>query len=151
MHRYNSSTAVWLRGILQNEYRVAPHERHWLVAEPDIAEESLHPPPEVQVTFISPPRTREHAIELVEAGEIEAALEPYPMLANNPKLRHLVRDYPRMAARGSGGKKSLDRRESLERVFRSRGRGGSVSQRQRKGRVALGARRDGRAIYLQPQ
>lgn len=94
VHRYNSSTAVWLRGILQNEYKVAPHELEWLVAEPDIAEESLHPPPaDVRVSFISPPRTREHAIELVEQGEIDAALEPYPALASNPRLRHIVRDY----------------------------------------------------------
>jgi 4,5-dihydroxyphthalate decarboxylase len=64
VHRYNSSTAVWLRGILQNEYQVSPRELEWLVAEPDIAEEALHPPPsDVRVSFISPPRTREHAIE----------------------------------------------------------------------------------------
>jgi 4,5-dihydroxyphthalate decarboxylase len=99
VHRYNSSTAVWLRGILQNEYKVAPRELHWLVAEPDIAEESLHPPPpDVKVSFISPPRTREHAIALVEAGEIDAALEPYPTLANNPRLRYLVHDYRRAEA-----------------------------------------------------
>src|ERR671918_550188 len=35
VHRYNSSTAVWLRGILQNDYKVDPHEMEWLVAEPD--------------------------------------------------------------------------------------------------------------------
>jgi 4,5-dihydroxyphthalate decarboxylase len=94
VHRYNSSTAVWLRGILQNEYMVSPRELEWLVAEPDIAEESLHPPPsDVRVSFISPPRTREHAIELVEQGEIDAALEPYPALLSNPKLRHVIRDY----------------------------------------------------------
>ena len=99
VHRYNSSTAVWLRGILQNEYHVRPHELHWFVAEPDIAEESLHPPPgNVKVSFISPPHTREHAIELVESGEIDAALEPYAALAKNPKLRHLVRDYPKAEA-----------------------------------------------------
>ena len=94
VHRYNSSTAVWLRGILQNEYKVAPQELEWFVAEPDIAEEALHPPPaEVRVSFISPPRTREHAIELVEQGEIDAALEPYAALSSNPHLRHIVRDY----------------------------------------------------------
>ena len=42
--------------------------------------------------FISPPRTREHAIELLEEGEIDAALEPYPGLAKNPKLRRLFKD-----------------------------------------------------------
>ena len=94
VHRYNATTPVWLKGILQNEYGVKPHDVEWFVAEPDIAEEALHaPPPEIRVRFISPPRTREHAIELLEQGEINAALEPYPALASNPKLRHLIRDY----------------------------------------------------------
>ena len=94
VHRYNSSTAVWLRGILQSDYKVNPQEMEWLIAEPDIAEESLHPPPsDVRVSFIASPRTREHAIELVEQGVIDAALEPYPALLSNPRLRHLVRDY----------------------------------------------------------
>ena len=93
-HRYNSSTAVWLRGILEKEYGVTPESLHWFVAEPDYAEEALRPPPpEVRVSFISEPHTREHAIELVEQGEIDAALEPYPALASNPKLRHIVGDY----------------------------------------------------------
>lgn len=94
VHRYNATTPVWLKGILQNEYGVKPQDVEWLVAEPDIAEEAIHPPPpEIRVRFIPPPRTREHAIELLEQGEIDAALEPYPALASNPKLRHLIRDY----------------------------------------------------------
>ena len=44
--------------------------------------------------FIPHPRTREHAIELVEQGEIEAALEPYPLHAN-PKMRYLMEDFRR--------------------------------------------------------
>src|SRR3989454_2646789 len=43
VHRYNATTPVWLKGILQNEYGVKPQTVEWLVAEPDIAEESLHP------------------------------------------------------------------------------------------------------------
>jgi 4,5-dihydroxyphthalate decarboxylase len=93
VHRYNATTPVWLKGILQNEFGVKPQEIEWHVAEPDIAEESLRPPPsEVHVRFISPPRTREHAVELVEKGEIEAALEPYH-LHDNPKMRYLMRDF----------------------------------------------------------
>lgn len=94
VHRYNATTPVWLKGILQNDYGVKPQDVEWHVAEPDIAEEALHPPrPEIRVLFISPPRTREHAVELVEEGEIDAILEPYPALATNPKIRRLLPDY----------------------------------------------------------
>jgi 4,5-dihydroxyphthalate decarboxylase len=95
VHRYNPTTPVWLRGILQNEFGVKPKDIEWYVAEPDIAEESLRPPPsDVRVNFISPPRTREHAVELVEEGEIDAALEPYTLHAN-PTMRYLMNDYRR--------------------------------------------------------
>jgi 4,5-dihydroxyphthalate decarboxylase len=95
VHRYNATTPVWLKGILQNEFGVKPSDVEWYVAEPDIAEEALHPPPpEIRVHFISPPCTREHAIELVEQGEIAAALEPYP-LHSNPRMRYLMEDFRR--------------------------------------------------------
>jgi 4,5-dihydroxyphthalate decarboxylase len=94
VHRYNATTPVWLKGILQNHYGVMSQDVEWYVAEPDIAEESLRPPPpEVRVSFIPPPHTREHAIELVEQGKIDAALEPYPDPTSNPKLRHLLSDF----------------------------------------------------------
>jgi len=95
VHRYNATTPVWLKGILQNEFGVKPSDVEWYVAEPDIAEEALHaPPPEIRVHFIPPPCTREHAIELVERGEIAAALEPYP-LHFNPRMRYLMEDFRR--------------------------------------------------------
>jgi 4,5-dihydroxyphthalate decarboxylase len=71
----------------------------WYVAEPDVGEEAAAPPPAaVSVNFIAPPRTREHAIELVENGEIDAALEPYGSLGKNPKLRRLLKDHRREEA-----------------------------------------------------
>ena len=98
-HRYNATTAVWLRALLQDEYGVAPEQMTWYVAEPDVGEEAKAPPPaEVTVKFIDPPRTREHAIELVESGAIEAALEPYGSLGKNPRLRRLLKDYRREEA-----------------------------------------------------
>ena len=94
VHRYNATTPVWLKGILQNEYGVKPQDVEWFVAEPDIAEESLHPPPpEIRVRFIPPPCTREHAVELLEREELDAALEPYQALSSNPKVRHIFPDY----------------------------------------------------------
>ena len=93
VHRYNATTPVWLKGILQNEFGVKPSDIDWYVAEPDIAEESLRPPPpDVRVRLIAPPRTREHAVEMVEQGEIEAAFEPYH-LHDNPKMRYLMSDF----------------------------------------------------------
>jgi hypothetical protein len=71
VHRYNSTTAVWVRGLLQNEYRVGPEAMEWHVAEPDVGEEALRPAPEgVMVKLIPVPRTREHAIQMVEDGKI---------------------------------------------------------------------------------
>ena len=56
------------------------------------------PPKSVTVNFISSPRTREHAVELLENGAIDAALEPYGSLAKNPKLRRLLKDHRREEA-----------------------------------------------------
>jgi 4,5-dihydroxyphthalate decarboxylase len=98
-HRYNATTSVWLRGLLQDDYGVSPDQMEWYVAEPDVGEEAGCPPPKsVTVTFISPPRTREHAIELVENGAIDAALEPYGSLAKNAKLCRLLKDHRREEA-----------------------------------------------------
>ena len=98
-HRYNATTAVWLRGLLQDEYGVAPDQMLWYVPEPDVGEEAASPPPKsVTVNFIPPPKTREHAIELVEQGAIDAALEPYGSLAKNPKLRRLLKEHHREEA-----------------------------------------------------
>lgn len=89
-HRYNATTAVWVRGLLQNEYGVGPETMEWYVAEPDVGEEGRHPPPaQVKVQFIPEPRTREHAVELVEEGRIDAAFEPYGGLEGRPGLRRL--------------------------------------------------------------
>jgi 4,5-dihydroxyphthalate decarboxylase len=93
-HRYNATTAVWLRALLQDEYGVSAEQMEWYVAEYDVGEEANVPPPKsVTVTFIPAPRTREHAIELVESGTIDAALEPYGSLEKNPKLRRLLKDH----------------------------------------------------------
>lgn len=89
-HRYNATTVVWVRGLLQNEYGVRPEAMEWYVAEPDVGEEGRRPPPaNVKVRFIPEPRTREHAVELVEEGKIDAAFEPYAGLEQKPGLRRL--------------------------------------------------------------
>ena len=99
VHRYNATTSVWVRGLIQNEYGVRPEEMDWYVAESDVGEEARRSLPEgVRVRFIDPPRTREHAIQLVEEEKIDAALEPYPSLAEHPRLRRLLADHRREEA-----------------------------------------------------
>ncbi len=99
VHLYNSTTAVWVRGLLENEYGVRPEEIDWHVVESEIGEEALSPPPRtVRVQFIPAPRTREHAIQMVEAGEIDAALEPYTNLGRNQKLRCLFEKHHQVEA-----------------------------------------------------
>ncbi|MFQ5681649.1 MAG: hypothetical protein ACE5HC_00115 [Candidatus Binatia bacterium] len=94
VHRYNATTPVWLKGILQNHYGVNLETVEWFVAEPDISEESLHPPPpRFSIRLIPPPLTRAHAIELVEDGRLDAAFEPYQGLFANRRLRHLIPNF----------------------------------------------------------
>jgi 4,5-dihydroxyphthalate decarboxylase len=94
VHRYNSTTAVWVRGLLQNEYGVEPRDMTWQTVEPDLVDEAKRSKPEsIRIGLIPEPRTREHAIRLVESGEIDAALEPYSNLGQNPKLRRILGDH----------------------------------------------------------
>lgn len=94
VHRYNSTTAVWVRGLLQNEYGVDPRDMSWRIVEPDLgAEAAARKPAGIRIEMIAEPRTREHAVELVESGEIDAALEPYSNLGANPRLRRILENH----------------------------------------------------------
>jgi len=94
VHRYNSTTAVWVRGLLQNEYGVEPRDMSWQIVEKDLGEEAKAQKPEgIRIGTIPEPRTREHAVELVESQRIDAALEPYSDLPRNPRIRRILRDH----------------------------------------------------------
>lgn len=93
VHRYNSTTAVWVRGLLQNEYGVEPRQMSWRIVERDLGAEAETAKPEgVEISRIPEPRTREHAVKLVESQQIDAALEPYSDLGRNPRLRRILED-----------------------------------------------------------
>lgn len=93
-HRYNSTTAVWVRGLLQNEYGVKPEDMTWEIVEKDLGKEvEVAKPQGVRIGLIPKPRTRENAIRLVELGKIDAALEPYSDLGSNPRLRRILHDH----------------------------------------------------------
>lgn len=93
-HRYNSTTAVWVRGLLQNEYSVKPEDMTWQIVEKDLGKEAeVAKPQGIRIGLIPEPRTRENAIRLVELGQIDAALEPYSDLGGNPRLRRILADH----------------------------------------------------------
>lgn len=96
VHRYNSTTAVWVRGLLQNEYGVEPRAMTWQIVEEDLGDEAKTEKPEgITIGLIPEPRTREHAVRLVESQRIDAALEPYSDLGRNPRLRRILDDHRR--------------------------------------------------------
>lgn len=95
VHRYNSTTAVWAKGLLQNQYGVSPGSIAWMVAEDDLPGEAA--PPNVTLKRIPPPLTREHAVEMLRRGEVEGALEPY--VKPGPGIRRILPEYPAEEAR----------------------------------------------------
>ena len=78
----------------RDEYGVTPDQMEWLWRSRTSERKRPHRrQSSVKVSFIPEPRTREHAIELVENGAIDAALEPYGSLSSNSKLRRLLKDH----------------------------------------------------------
>lgn len=94
VHRYNSTTAVWAKGLLENQYGVSPRDINWYVAEDDLPGEGA--PPGLTLNRISAPVTREHAVELLARGALDGALEPY--VKPGPGIRRILTDYRAEAA-----------------------------------------------------
>ena len=89
VHRFNSTTPVWTKGLLQNEYGVPLESIQWFVAESDLKGEE--PPATVQLQRIPEPATREKAVEMLASGALDAALEPY--VRPGPGIRRVVENY----------------------------------------------------------
>jgi 4,5-dihydroxyphthalate decarboxylase len=94
---YRQTAAVWIRGILQDEYGVVLDGIHWFVGgvnAPRRADEldALLPDRPLQLEFIPDDRTLN---ELLAGGEIDAmigARQP-AALGSNPQVRRLFPDY----------------------------------------------------------
>lgn len=72
---YRQTAAIWIKGILQNEYEVDLHSIHWFEGganvprEPDVLD--LRPDYEVDIEFIGPQKSLN---QMLEAGEIDAMI-----------------------------------------------------------------------------
>ncbi len=97
---YTMTASVWLRGLLQHEYGVAPEEIHWYQGgeeqpgRKDRVEFDL--PPKIQLEVIPQDRTLN---AMIESGEIDALMSPRMpscFLSGSQKVRRLFADFKRV-------------------------------------------------------
>lgn len=94
VHRWNSTSPSWTKGLLLNEYGVDLRGVHWFTAEPDPEGESA--PADFDITRIPEPATREKAVEMLARGEIDAGLDPY--IRPGPGIRRVLENWQQEAA-----------------------------------------------------
>jgi len=97
---YTMTASVWLRGLLQHEYGVAPGEIHWLQGGEE------QPGRKDRVDFELPRGVRLDGIpqdrtlnEMIESGEIDALMSPRMpscFLRGSPSVRRLFPDFKRV-------------------------------------------------------
>jgi 4,5-dihydroxyphthalate decarboxylase len=94
---YSITAAVWIRGMLQDEYGVKTHEMEWFVGgqeEPGRKERvALKLPPEIKVTPIADDKTLNG---MLESGEIQALISaraPSSFVKGSPKVWRLFPNY----------------------------------------------------------
>lgn len=97
---YTMTASVWLRGLLQHEYGVAPEEIQWCQGGEE------QPGRKDRVDFDLPAKIRLEVIphdrtlnSMIESGEIDALMSPRMpscFLSGSPKVRRLFPDYKRV-------------------------------------------------------
>lgn len=88
--KYYMTAAVWIRGLLEDEYGVKPNELLWFEGGKNVTKEmDIGPPAEVRIQTI--PEDRDLG-EMLEAGELDAlatARRPVPAYAAGSRIRRL--------------------------------------------------------------
>jgi len=94
---YQMTAAVWIRGILQDEYGVAPGDCFWLTGGLEhsgrVEKLSLQLPDDIRIAPIPESKT---LAQMLETGEIDAlftARTPSCYAAGSPRVRRLFPDY----------------------------------------------------------
>ncbi len=93
--KYHMTAAVWIRGILEDEYRVAPKELLWFEGGEGtkIKEVDIELPPEIRRQPVPGDRTLS---ALLDTGELDAfvgARPPAAFAAGSPRIRRLFPDF----------------------------------------------------------
>jgi len=93
---YSMTAAVWLRGLFEHEYGIAPRDIHWIQAGEE------NPGRKDRVDFEMPAGVRLESKadrtlnEMIESGEIDAMMSPRMptcFLQGSPRVRRLFPDY----------------------------------------------------------
>ena len=93
---YSMTAAVWLRGLFEHEYGIAPREIHWIQAGEE------QPGRKDRVDFEMPPgirleiRSDRTLNEMIESGAIDAMMSPRMptcFVDNSSRVRRLFPDY----------------------------------------------------------
>ena len=98
---YSSTSLTWIRGILQDEYGVAPEDVQWVVSSKDSAakesgglskQENVLP----QGLAVTTGPAGQDESDLIESGEVDAlfhAAEPRAYIEGHPKVARLFSDF----------------------------------------------------------
>jgi len=94
---YTMTASVWLRGLLQHDYGIAPEEIYWFQGGEE------QPGRKDRVDFDLPPKIRLEVIphdstlnQMIESGEIDALMSPRMptcFLRGSPRVRRLFPDF----------------------------------------------------------
>ncbi len=94
---YSITAAVWIRGMLQDDYGVKSHEMEWLVGGQEETGRkervALKLPPEIRVTPIADDKTLNGMLESREIDALISARAPSSFVKGSPKIRRLFPNY----------------------------------------------------------
>lgn len=94
---YSITAAVWIRGMLQDDYGVKSHEMEWLVGGQEETGRkervALQLPPEIRVTPIADDKTLNGMLESREIDALISARAPSSFVKGSPKIRRLFPNY----------------------------------------------------------
>lgn len=94
---YSITAAVWIRGMLQDDYGVKTHEMQWFVGgqeEPGRKERvALKLPPEIKVAPIPNDKTLNGMLESGEIDALISARAPSSFVKGSPKVQRLFPNY----------------------------------------------------------
>jgi 4,5-dihydroxyphthalate decarboxylase len=94
---YSITAAVWIRGMLEDDYGVVTRDIEWFAGgqeEPGRKERvALKLPPEIKLSFIAPDKTLNGMLESAEIDALISARAPSCFVKGHPKIKRLFPNY----------------------------------------------------------
>ncbi|MBI4522811.1 MAG: ABC transporter substrate-binding protein [Deltaproteobacteria bacterium] len=94
---YSITAAVWIRGMLQDDFGVKTHEMQWCIGGQEEAGRkervALKLPPEIRISSIPEDKTLNGMLESGEIDALISARAPSSFVKGSPKVRRLFPNY----------------------------------------------------------